>query len=444
MAITGRTALLAALGALVAAALPGWHGILAVAVPLLAGVAYDLARAAPVRTLRFERSGAASARLGEAVDVQLTVTNPSRRALRAELRDAWPPSSWRPGTSYAAARHRLSVPGGERRRLTTVLSPTRRGEHAAVRVTVRSHGPLGLAARQGSHAVPWTVRVLPPFHSRRHLPAKRSRLRELHGNTTVLTWGEGTEFDSLRYYVPGDDVRSIDWRATARQSAVAVRTWRPERDRHLLLVLDTGRTAAGRVGDVPRLDAAMDAALLLTALASQAGDRVDLLAFDRRIRTFVRGRTGREMLPAVARAMAPLEPELIETDIQGLAGAALAGAPRRSLIVLFTGLDAAPVETGLLPILPRLTRRHSVLIAAVADPRIAEMARARGSAPAVYEAAAAAQHEAERQRTTASLRNLGVTVVEASPQELPAALADAYLAFPTAMGTPRPVVRKTS
>ncbi|MGK5643390.1 DUF58 domain-containing protein, partial [Streptomyces sp. URMC 126] len=85
----------------------------------------------------------------------------------------------------------------------TQLRPTRRGDHHAARVTVRSYGPLGLAARQGSHSVPWTVRVLPAFTSRKHLPSRLSRLRELDGRTSVLTRGEGTEFDSLREYIPG-------------------------------------------------------------------------------------------------------------------------------------------------------------------------------------------------------------------------------------------------
>ncbi|MGP4114787.1 DUF58 domain-containing protein [Streptomyces sp. 4N509B] len=432
MALTGRTALLAAVGALVVGLMPGWHGVLAVALPLLAAVLYDLARAAPVRALVLTRGGDTRVRLGETARVHLTVTNPSSRTLRADLRDAWPPSSWPAGAAFTASRHRLTVPGGERRRVTTDLSPTRRGGREAVRVTVRSHGPLGLAARQGSHAVPWTVRVLPPFTSRKHLPSKLSRLRELDGRTTVLTRGEGTEFDSLRDYVPGDDVRSIDWRATARQSTVAVRTWRPERDRHLLLVLDTGRTSAGRVGDVPRLDVAMDAALLLTALASQAGDRVDLLAFDRRVRASVRGRTGAQLLPSVVQALTPLESALVETDTRAMAAAALAEAPRRSLVVLFTGLDAAPVEAGLLPVLPQLTRRHTVVVAAVADPRIEEMARSRGTITGVYEAAAAAQHEAERRLTVSRLRALGATVVEAPPSSLPPVVADAYLSLKAA------------
>ncbi|MFC9082391.1 DUF58 domain-containing protein, partial [Streptomyces sp. NPDC057062] len=253
MALTGRAALLAALGTLpVGIWEPGWTGILAVNGPLALACACDFALAAPVRRLGLTRSGDTSVRLGESVDVTLTVTNPSGRPLRARVRDAWPPSSWEPGTEKAASRHGLTVPPGERRRLTTRLRPTRRGDRQADRVTIRSYGPLGLFARQGTHKVPWTVRVLPPFTSRKHLPSKLARLRELDGRTSVLTRGEGTEFDSLRDYVPGDDTRSIDWRATARQSNVAVRTGGPGRGRPIQLVQVTRRPQAGRGGVAPR------------------------------------------------------------------------------------------------------------------------------------------------------------------------------------------------
>lgn len=433
MALTGRAALLAALGSIPVGLLaPSWAGMLAVNAPLSLAILCDYCLAAPVRTLRFTRSGDTSVRLGESAEVQLTVANPARRTLRAHIRDAWPPSSWPSGTEQTASRHELTVPAGERRRLSTLLRPTRRGDRRTERVTVRSFGPLGLAARQGSHDVPWTVRVLPPFTSRKHLPSRLARLRELDGRTSVLTRGEGTEFDSLRPYIAGDDTRSIDWRATARQSAVTIRTWRPERDRHILVVLDTGRTSAGRVGDVPRLDAAMDATLLLTALATRAGDRVDLLAYDRRTRAQVRGRSASDVLPALVNALSTLEPELVETDARGLAATVLKSAPRRSLIVLLTSLEAAPVEEGLLPVLPQLTQRHTVLVASVADPHTQAMTTARGSVDAVYEAAAGSQAQSQRRRTSEKLQRYGVTVVDAVPDSLAPALADAYLALKAA------------
>ncbi|MFI1013388.1 DUF58 domain-containing protein [Streptomyces sp. NPDC020965] len=433
MALTGRAALIAALGSLPVGILaPSWTGMLAVNAPLSLAILCDYALAAPVRSLRFTRSGDTSVRLGDRADVYLTVTNPSTRVLRARLRDAWPPSGWISGTEQAASRHTLNVPASERRRVTTSLRPTRRGDRHAEHITVRSFGPLGLAARQGNHKVPWTVRVLPPFTSRKHLPSRLARLRELDGRTSVVMRGQGTEFDSLRDYVPGDDTRSIDWRATARRHTVAVRTWRPERDRHILVVLDTGRTSAGRIGDVPRLDASMDAALLLTALASRAGDRVDLLAYDRRVRAQVQGRSAGELLPAMVNALAPLEPELVETDARGLSAAVLSSAPRRSLVVLFTSLDAAAIEEGLLPVLPQLTQRHTVIVASVADPSIQEMATARGDVETVYRAAAATRTQAERRRTTEQLRRHGVTVVDAPPESLAPALADTYLALKAA------------
>ncbi|MGH3342519.1 MAG: DUF58 domain-containing protein [Carbonactinosporaceae bacterium] len=431
MALTGRVGLLALLGAFVVGlVLPGWHGIAVVEGLLLAGVLADVALAGSVRHLRFRRSGEVVVRLGESAEVTLTVENPGSRRVRGVLRDAWQPSA-----GNQQPRHPVDVPAGERRSLRALLHPTRRGDLSARRVTVRSVGPLGLAARQGSHTVPGVVRALPPFTARKHLPAKLAQLRDLDGRTALRVRGQGTEFDALRDYVVGDDVRSIDWRATARRSSVVVRTWRPERDRHILLVLDTGRTSAGRVGPVnpaPRLDAAMDAALLLAALASRAGDRVDLLAYDRRVRTGVQGMSQSGLLPAIVNAMATLEPDLVELDGAGLAATVLQRARRRSLVVLLTALDPAPLEEGLLPMLPQLTKRHQVLLASVADPRIEAMARGRGDAEAVYGAAAAERARGERRRITATLTRSGVEVVDAAPADLPPLLADRYLALKAA------------
>ncbi|HEY0542196.1 MAG TPA: DUF58 domain-containing protein [Actinoallomurus sp.] len=427
MALTGRTALLALLGAAVMVLAPSWWTLLAVNALLVVLVGTDLALAGNIRRLGLHRAGDANVRLGEEASVALIVENLGTRTLRARVRDAWPPSAG------AAPREAvLTVPPGERRRVDMRLLPTRRGDRKAVSVTIRSLGPLRLAARQLARPAPWTVRVLPAFPSRRHLPAKLSRLRELTGQHVALIRGQGTEFDSLREYVDGDDVRSIDWRATARRGDVVVRTWRPERDRRIYLVLDTGRTAAGRVGDIPRLDCSMDAALLLGALASRAGDRVDLLAYDRRIRARVEGSTRTSLLTAMVRAMAPLEPELVEADAAGMVSTVLSRVRQRCLVVLLTDLNATAMEEGLLPLLPQLTAKHLVMIAAVSDPRVSEMATARGDAAAVYDAAAAERASADRRRVTAELRKYGVEVVDAPPEDLAPALADAYLSLKAA------------
>ena len=427
MALTGRAALLVLLGVVPVALAPGWRTILLVALGVLLLIGVDLLRAAPVAGLRLARRGDTAVRLGGTAAVDLLVANPSPRRLRGLLRDAWVPSAGADQQPRA-----LDVPAGEQRILTTTLLPTRRGDRRPDRVTIRSYGPLGLAGRQGRHEVPWQVRVQPSFASRRFLPERLSRLRTLDGLQAARVRGQGTEFDSLREYVAGDDVRSIDWRATARGQEVVVRTWRPERDRQVLLVVDTGRTSAGRVGDAPRLDAALDAALLLAALASRAGDRVDLLAVDRRTRAAVEGAGRQELLARLVDTMALLEPSLVESDGRLLVSEVLRRTRRRSLVVLFTTLDAAPLEQGLLPVLGSLTSRHTVVLAAVGDPRVEQMRRGRGDAAQVYDAAAAERTSAERRRVTALLRKRGVEVVDAPPATFAPAVADAYLALKAA------------
>lgn len=425
MALTGRTAALAAAGALVVAiALPSATGVLTVTGLVGALAALDLLLAGSARLLTFTRSGARSVRLGSGAPVELLVTNPSSRRVHGVLRDAWPPSA-----NAQPDRQRLDVPPGEHRRLTTTVIPTRRGDRHGGQVTVRAVGPLGLAARQATHQVPWTVRTLPTFPSRRHLPARLSRLRELDGRTSALVRGQGAEFDSLREYVVGDDVRGIDWRATARRREVVVRTWRPERDRHVLIVLDTGRTSAGRVGDVPRLDHAMDAALLLAVLATRAGDRVDLLAYDREVRADLRRTARSDVLPRLTHTLATLDSELVETDYRGLTSAVATRTSQRSLVVIVTGLDTAVVDEGLLPTLGLLTRRHEVLITSVTDPSVDVWARGRGDAASVYGAGAAERARAERDQARMLLRRHGVGVVDEPPDSLAPALADAYLAL---------------
>jgi uncharacterized protein (DUF58 family) len=423
MALTGRAALLALIGTLAALLLRTVAGVVVVDGLIAVAIIVDVALAGGVRQLQISRSGDSRIMLGELGATTLTIANPGRRPVRGLVRDAWQPSAG------ASGRAEISIPPRGRATVTTTLQPTRRGDKLAAKVTVRSLGPLGLAARQGGRAVPWTVRV---FLSRRHLPDKLAQLRALDGQHRSLNRGEGSEFDSLRTYVIGDDVRSIDWRSSAKRSDVMVRTWRPERDRRVVLVLDTGRTSAGRVAGVPRLDSAMDAALLLAALASRAGDRVDLIAVDRLVRARVVGASRTEVLALMTDAMALLDPELAESDGDLMASVLLATSRQRCLVVLLTDLNSAALELGLMPRINLLTSRYRLLVAATADPRLTELSSARGDAEAVYQAAAAERARTERGRVAALLTRHGVDVVDAPPGQLAPALADAYLTLKAA------------
>lgn len=434
MIVRGPVVALVLLGLAPTALLPGRAG--SVAALWLLGVALlvlvDVLTAPSPRTIELSRDPVPQVRLQEQTQTVLGLTNTGQRRVRGVLRDAWVPSAGAEG-----ARHTLDLPAGERRRVTTALRPTRRGDRPATGVTVRTHGPLGLAGRQATVRVPGAVRSLPPFRSRRHLESKLAQLRQLDGRSAVRTRGQGTEFDSLRDYVDGDDVRSIDWRATARRQHAVVRTWQPERDRRVILVLDTARTSAARVGDEPRLDASMDAALLLTAVASRAGDRVDLIAGDRVVRARV-GASGTgtgsttgasSLLHRMVTALAPLEPVLLEADWSTLAGAITGTTRRRALVVLLTSLEPAAVEEGLLPVLPSLTAHHRVVLASVADPGLRSLREDLSGVDAVYDAAAAERTDSLRGRTATGLARLGVTVVHEPPEELPVALVDHYLAL---------------
>lgn len=427
MAITWRAVALVALGVVPVLLVPATAVVLGWTLLVVLLCALDVALAASPRAVAISRSVPGSVRLTERTRSTLTLTNRSGRRLRGLVRDAWQPSAGATGN-----RHPLDLPDGESTRVVTTLVPTRRGDRRADRVTLRSFGPLRLAARQVSLVLPGRLRVLPEFASRRHLPSRLARLRELDGRTAVQVRGAGTEFDSLREYVIGDDVRSIDWRATARRSEVVVRTWRPERDRRVMIVVDTSRTSAARIGDLPRIDASFEAALLLSALASRAGDRVDLIAYDRRIRAQVAGASGPRLLPSLADALAPVEPALVETDWPGVVAAVQQRLSQRALVVLLTSLEPAAVESGLLPVVGPLAHDHTVVLASVADPEVAALRAGRTTSAEVFDAAAAERTELERAAVTVRLRQRGVEVVDALPDQLAPQLADTYLALKAA------------
>ena len=434
MILTGRAGLIALLCVLPIALSPRPAASFTVLLALLAAaVIADVGLAASPSRLLYTRLPNGSVRLGESVNLGLLIHNGGRRRFRGRVRDAWPPSAQAEPPTQA-----VDIVAGQVQRVDTCLRPIRRGDQQSAAVTARSIGPLGLAGRQKSRPVPGQVRVLPPFLSRKHLPSRLARLREIDGLLPTLTRGQGTEFDSLREYVVGDDVRSIDWRATARRADVVVRTWRPERDRRVVIVLDTGRTSAGRVGvdptaadpgGWPRLDWSMDAALLLAALAARAGDHVDFLAHDRTTQAGVFGASRTELLGRLVEAMAPLNPALIESDSTAMVSAVMRRTRRRALVVLMTDLNASALDEGLVPVLPQLSARHHVIVAAVTDPRVDQLAAGRSDAAAVYDAAAAERSRNERWAIASRLRHNGVEVVDALPTELAPALADRYLAM---------------
>lgn len=440
MAVSWRVAPLVAVGLVWVVLSPttgtAWAWFMVVA----AMCVVDAALAVSPRALRVRREVRGPIRADEATTSTVEVTNPTRRGVRLDLRDAWPPSL------RSTPRHRLRLGGGGSALVTTDLRPTRRGTRHADYVSMRVWGPLGLGARQVSLAAPLTLTVLPEFRSRRLLPTRLARLHELDGAAATTLRGPGTEFDSLRDYVRGDDPRDIDWRASARSRDLVVRTWRPERDRHVVVVLDAGRSGAlllgapgadegGRTGDLvdlgeaPRLDAGIEAALLLGALADRAGDNVHVLALDRTVRARVSGVRGGGLMRDVAASLADVTASLEPLDWSLVVSEVHRTVRHRSLVVLLTELPPAGSDPDFLEAVSQLCARHVVLVASASDPSLARLAGDDSDARAVFGAAAASATLRSLDEGARDAEAAGAVVLTPDAGLLAARVSDTYLAL---------------
>jgi uncharacterized protein (DUF58 family) len=390
-------------------------GVLVAADTVLAPAPWQVAVARELpAVLPLDGDGAVVWRLG----------NPSDRALRVALADDLAPS-----LGAQTRRVQAVVPAAGQVRATTRLQPTRRGTFRPSELTVRVTGPLGLVTRQAPRLLAGHLEVHPSFRSRAAAELRLTRARILQeGLRSVRGAGGGTEFESLRDHVEGDEFRHIDWAATARAGRTIVRTYRPERNQTVVVLLDTGRVVAGLVEGVPRLDHGMDATLALGTVATRLGDRVGLVAFGGAVRTVVAPRRDRDQLRRLSTAMHALEPELAESGYREAFRTTLARFRRRALLVVVTELAAEAVQETLVPALPLVTREHAVVVASVRDPAVERLRDHPGAAPRDgYAAAAAVTVLDERERAAARLRAVGAEVVDAAPGELAARLVDRYL-----------------
>jgi uncharacterized protein (DUF58 family) len=193
-------------------------------------------------------------------------------------------------------------------------------------------------------------------------------------------------------------------------------------------MVDTGRTMAGRIGDVPRLDFALDAAMALTMVATRLGDRAGLVAFDESVRAVVPPRGRRDQLSVVSETLADTGPRLVEADYTAAFVTTLSRFRRRALLVVLTELSPGSVEQTLLPALALVARDHEVVVAGVDDPAVARWATGEpDEAATAFRAAAAADELAQRRELSRKLAVAGARVVDAAPGELAGTLVDAYL-----------------
>jgi len=404
-----------------------WVVLLVIMATLTVLFVADAVAAPSPNELDVSRQIPASMTLGERATIDWIVRNRSDRPIRATVADSvWP--------SLSASRRSSSfvVPGRRQHRFNASFQPQRRGRFPFGAVTIRTVGPLRLMWRQQTRDVADSLAVLPAHPSRDELRL-RLRIPLETGVRSVRTRGTGTDFDQLREYRPGDDIRRVDWAATARQQRAIVRDYRAERNQHVIALLDNGRVMSGSVAGVPRVEHSMDAVLGLVTVAQNLGDNVGLITFDNQVRAIVPPSQSRSQFGRCAEAMYLLDQGYDQSAYRAAFTVAASRFRRRSLFVVFTDLVETVVHDELLPALSTLTRRHLVLVAAVRDPDVSSWAsldysgRVEVDRTDAYRAAAAAAALDARERTVAALMRAGAIVVDAEPGCLAVAVADRYL-----------------
>jgi uncharacterized protein (DUF58 family) len=403
-----RAALLVALAAALALVVP-WPAAVLVAAAAVGVTVADawLARGAPA----LRREAPAVMVRGVPAPFALRPDAPAgRRGLR--LRQPVPPDlRLEPAEDDGALEGRLVA--------------RRRGRHVLPAAAVRREGPLGLGRWSGRAGEEGEILVHPDVPGARRLAVavREGRFRD-PGLLRRGPLGLGTDFETVRDAVPEDDVRHVNWRATARVGRPMANQYRVERDRDVLLLLDAGRLMRAPVGPATRLDLTVDAAVAVAAVADVVGDRCGALAFDDKpLRSVATTRGGSR---AVIRALFDLEPTDRDSDYER--AFRRVGDARRSVVLVLVDLLEEAAARPLLDAVPVLARRHVVLVASVADPELEDAARATpADARGAYRAAVAVDVLAGREQAVRALRRAGARVVEAPPEQLPAACVAAYL-----------------
>ncbi len=334
------------------------------------------------------------------------------------------------------ANERLAVnPGQQRARLSGgraearfTLSPERRGDGRLERLWARWQGPLGLVWRQRETAPDQALAVTPDVEGVKQEALRLFARDAPFGMKAQLDTGEGSDFHALKDFQTGMDLRSIDWKQSARHARLVGREYRTERNHHLVLAIDSGRLMSAPAGDIPRVDHAINAALLLAFVGLKMGDRVGLFAFDARPRVASGVAAGAQAFPLIQRLAAQIDYSAEETNFT-LGLTSLAGRlDRRSLVVVFTDFADPTSAELMLDNVARLMRTHLVIFVVFRDQELEDLVRAEPvDADAVSRAVVAHELLRQREAVVGRLRRLGAQIVEAPARELGPALVNAYL-----------------
>ncbi|MCI0394209.1 MAG: DUF58 domain-containing protein [Chloroflexi bacterium] len=399
--------------------LAGLYALLVVGLLLL-----DWRLAGPVRRFDLERQHDTKLSLGANNPIHLLLRNRSRRPATFWLRDE-PPDAFEMDTRL------LSGAAGPHSAWQGVyhVRPLRRGDYRFGNLNLRWRGPLGLAVRQGTVAAAGPVKVYPNLlNVRRYdLLLRRNRLQEL-GLRHTRQFGEGTEFERLREYLPDDEFRRIDWKATARRHRPVTVEYQTERSQNVVAVVDTGRMMQSPVERIAKLDYVINAVLFLAYVATGKGDKIGLMTFADDVGHFLAPRQGRGQFYRMLEMLYAVEAEPVEPNYQRALAYLALKQRKRALVVIFTDLSGGVSMSALVSHASVLARRSLPLVVTISDPDIVATARQQPrDSLAVYQRAAAAQLLDERQLALDTLHRQGVLTLDVPANQLSIAVINRYL-----------------
>jgi uncharacterized protein (DUF58 family) len=361
--------------------------------------------------------------------VKIAVQNFGRVPLHARLVDETPAA-----LQLTPVEVELDVPAGASAESQYPILPSQRGDAALNRIFVRYQSALRIAERWAVANAPQTVTVFPNLdEAKQHtLYLIRSRQVELEKRRRRQR-GQGREFDSLREYREGDELRDISWTATARRHHLVTRVFQIERSQAVWIVLDAGRLLRARVAEpgripISKLDYAANAALSLAQIAMHCGDRVGLLAYGRNIQQNLNAGRGPHQMRAIVEALAHIRGEAGEADHGRAVHTLLSEQKRRSLIVWITDFAETATTPEVLEFAMHMANRHLIVFAAMGQPDLNALAAATPEATGdMYRHVAALEIADRRSALLGALRQRGVLVLELMPGMLASSLVNQYM-----------------
>jgi uncharacterized protein (DUF58 family) len=311
---------------------------------------------------------------------------------------------------------------------TLPVTPARRGIEEAGWLALRSVGPLGLGQRQARRELPWQVSVFPALPASLLRASIAQAARSQAGFHAMRRRGDGRQFEGLREGVPGDDTRSIDWKATARRRKVIVREYEDERRQQVMLVLDAGRLMTASVDGTPLIEYAVRAALDLACAAIHHDDNVGIMVFDDRIRFYSAPQRGRRGLREVLRALATVEPGVVEPDYPAAFRHLAIQGRKRAFTVFIGDVIDRGASDAMIAALGSLRPRHLPLAVTLRSAELEAAATRRpGNAAEAWQRAAAENLLGAREGAIAVMRRAGIMVIDVPPARAGAAAVNAYL-----------------